>query len=300
MNDFTHVSQLDEALLTALLARTSELKKDITQAKDLSGKLMFNLFFEPSTRTRMSFAAAGHHLKLNVVNTENGTESTSAAKGESIEDAIKVLCEYRPDVIVMRHPEIGTADRAAKVSTVPVINAGDGGGQHPTQALLDLFTIKDKLGTLEGLTIALGVDLAHSRTARSLTQALCSFRGNTFIFVAPRGLEMGDDIKQAVRDSGNSFREVSDINDGIADADVVYWNRIQRERFDSDSSNVDDFTIDAKQLEIMKKDTIIMNPLPRIDEMTLAVDNDPRAVYFEQAGNGLYVRMALLEHCVVA
>lgn len=263
------------------------------------GRLMFNVFYEPSTRTRMSFAAAAQHLGMEVVNTENARDFSSAIKGESLEDTIRVLNGYYPDIIVLRHHEDGAAERAARVSAVPIINAGDGGGQHPTQALLDLYTIQQQLGRIAGLTVVMGGDLANGRTVRSLAYLLAKYTDIHIVFVSPPALRMGDDLKQYLLRKQVPFREEDDLQTALASADVVYWTRVQKERLPIHVRYEDvcgRYMIDVPQLQWMKPGAILMHPLPRVTEITTAVDDDPRAVYFRQASNGMFVRMALIEH----
>lgn len=264
--------------------------------------LLFNIFYEPSTRTRISFSAAAHHWGMSVVETENAAEFSSAVKGESLEDSIRVLCEYHPSVIVLRHSQDGAAERAARVSSVPIINAGDGKWQHPTQALLDVYTIRQKLGRLDNLTIVIGGDLAYSRTARSLIHLMLQFPGNQFILVSPPELSVLADLKQTFASTKTPHTEVQDnsdasIKEALAAADVVYWTRLQKERIPVQTldSLQNSFTITHDHLDIMKRDAILMHPLPRNEEISKLVDSDPRAVYFQQPGNGMFVRMALLE-----
>ncbi len=291
--------QFDPDLIKDLCQRADEFekllnKKDYQKLRKFEGRLMFSMFFEPSTRTRMSFSAAAQHLGLEVVSTENAREFSSAAKGESLEDTIKNLCQYHGDLIVMRHFENEAASRAAKVSTVPIINAGDGGGQHPTQALLDLYTIQKELGHLDNLTVAIGTDLMHSRTARSLSYMLASYPGNHLIFVSPKELKIGDDIKDYLKSHGTTYEETDQLEEALRKADVIYWNRIQKERF-TGKVPPQAFTITTKHLKLIKPRALIMNPLPRIDEIAVEVDDDPRAIYFRQAGNGMLIRMALID-----
>jgi aspartate carbamoyltransferase catalytic subunit len=229
-----------------------------------------------------------------VVSTENAREFSSAVKGETLEDTIRTLCQYRPDIIVLRHFETGAAARAANVSSVPILNAGDGAGQHPSQALLDLCTIKKEIGRLDNLDVVIGGDLAHGRTARSLTYLLAKFKNNSLTFLTPPGLEIGKDIKEHLSRLGTKFKETADIPSSLKNADVVYWTRVQKERFDS-SKLKKPFVIGKKEMSLMKKSAILMHPLPRVDEITTEVDKDPRAAYFRQAGNGMFIRMALIE-----
>ncbi|MBW3538167.1 aspartate carbamoyltransferase [Candidatus Parcubacteria bacterium] len=292
--------QFDEELLLLLFERAADLQTNFDDPRRhrmmgqlLAGSMLFNVFYEPSTRTRMSFAAAAQHLGMQVVTTENAREFSSSAKGETLEDSIRVMCEYRPDVIVLRHHEDGAAERAAVVSGVPVINAGDGGGQHPTQALLDLYTIKHELERISNLHLLIGGDLARGRTARSLAYLISKFPGNRITFVSPRELSVGEDIKQHLSEHEVPYSETEELRDALPEADVVYWTRTQLERHKGQI--LDPFVLGVDELALMKQDTVLLHPLPRIGEITVEVDSDPRAAYFRQAGNGMFVRMALIE-----
>lgn len=288
-------------LLDRADAHTDAVKDPIkvTQLQKLgAGRQVFTLFYEPSTRTRVSFEAAANNLGLRVVGTENAREFSSSAKGETIEDTIRVLCEYQPAAIVMRHHEEGAAERAAVVSSVPIINGGDGRGQHPTQAILDLYTIRRELGMLENLNVVIGGDLANGRTARSLVYLLAKYPGVRFSFVAPESLEMSQDIKDHLSEHGIEYNETQELDGVLKDADVVYWTRVQRERLAEgvDYAHVASrYELGTEHLQQMKQKSIIMHPLPRVNEIKTEVDSDPRAAYFRQAGYGLPVRMALYE-----
>ena len=269
----------------------------------LKGKIMASLFYEPSTRTRLSFESAMKRLGGEVVSTENAQQFSSKAKGESLEDSIRVISAYC-DVIVLRYHKEGGAERAQRFSRVPVINAGDGKGQHPTQALLDLYTIQKAFGGVNGLTVVMVGDLANGRTVRSLSYFLAKhFPDNRIIFVSPAQTKMGDDIKLYLNEHNVKWSETDDLRATAPVADVIYQTRVQRERFKDDAQSayeevvkeIERFTINAEILDLMKKKAIIMHPLPRVTEISFAVDKDPRARYFQQAENGLYVRMALLK-----
>jgi aspartate carbamoyltransferase catalytic subunit len=258
---------------------------------------MAALFYEPSTRTRLSFEAAMLRLGGDTMGTDNAREFSSASKGETLEDTIRIVSGYA-DVIVLRHNEEGAARRAAAVSTVPVINAGDGPGQHPTQALLDLYTIRDELGHIDGIRIAMVGDLANGRTVRSLTYLLSKFRDIRICFVAPPQVAMRDDIKDHLDEHHVPWVETEDLDAVLPQVDVIYQTRIQKERFSDEASYLalkGVYRIDASTLSRMRKEAIVMHPLPRVDEIAPEVDADPRAAYFRQARNGLQVRMALLE-----
>lgn len=257
---------------------------------------MASLFYESSTRTRFSFESAMLRLGGSVITTENAREFSSAAKGESLSDSTRIMNGYA-DVIVMRHNEAGSASRAAEVSTIPIINAGDGAGQHPTQALLDMYTIVDAFPKLDNFKIAMVGDLRYGRTVRSLSYLLTKYENVEIIFVSPPVCKMEADIKDYLERNGVPWREETDLALVAHEVDCIYMTRIQKERFHS----VDDYQAAASKyiltpdiVEEMKPDAIIMHPLPRVDEIPKEIDDDPRARYFEQAQNGLYIRMALL------
>jgi aspartate carbamoyltransferase catalytic subunit len=287
--------QFDRSLLDAVFARARAL----TGVRDgrLAGRIMATLFYEPSTRTRLSFESAMARLSGAVITTEAAREFSSAIKGETLEDTIRMVASYA-DVIVLRHDEAGAAARAAAVSEVPIVNAGDGPGEHPTQALLDLYTIAEELGRVDGLHVALCGDLRYGRTARSLALLLSLYPGVRLTFCAPDVVQMRHDIQALMRDRGVPFRITDSLLDTVGEVDVLYQTRIQKERFE-DPSEFDrargDIRIDARVMERLPAHAIVMHPLPRVDEIDPAVDGDPRAAYFRQARNGVAIRMALLE-----
>ena len=290
--------QFSRPLLEELLDRADDIKREPHKFSGrLNGRVMAALFYEPSTRTRLSFEAAMLRLGGDTMGTDNAREFSSASKGETLEDTIRIVSGYA-DVIVLRHNEEGAARRAAAVSTVPVINAGDGPGQHPTQALLDLYTIRDELGHIDGIRIAMVGDLANGRTVRSLTYLLSKFRDIRICFVAPPQVAMRDDIKDHLDEHHVPWVETQDLDAVLPQVDVIYQTRIQKERFSDEASYLalkGVYRIDASTLAQMKKEAIVMHPLPRVDEIAPEVDADPRAAYFRQARNGLYMRMALLD-----
>ncbi len=258
---------------------------------------MASLFYEPSTRTRLSFEAAMLRLGGEALGTESAGEFSSVAKGETLEDTVKIVSAYC-DVIVLRHFDVGASKRAALVSPVPVINAGDGPGQHPTQALLDLYTINKELGRVDGLRIAMVGDLANGRTVRSLSYLLSKYDGVELVFVAPPAVAMGRDIKTHLQERGVAYTETEDLESVLPEVDVVYQTRIQKERFGNRLAEYRRvsgiYVMDARTMALMRPDAILMHPLPRVGEISPEVDRDPRAAYFRQAQNGLYIRMALL------
>jgi aspartate carbamoyltransferase catalytic subunit len=290
--------QFSRSLLEELFARSEEIKREPHKFMGrLNGQVMAALFYEPSTRTRLSFEAAMLRLGGQTMGTDNAREFSSAAKGETLEDSIRIVGGYA-DVIVIRHNEEGAARRAASVSSVPIINAGDGPGQHPTQALLDIYTIKDELNRVDGIKVAMVGDLANGRTVRSLTYLLSKFKDIKIWFVAPPAVAMRDDLKTHLDEHHVSWVETEDLDSVLPEVDVVYMTRIQKERFaDPDAYNAVKgiYRIDARSLALMRKYAIVMHPLPRIDEIAPEVDEDPRAAYFRQARNGFPVRMALLD-----
>ena len=290
--------QFSRELLEAIFARADEMRDDPHRAAGrLQGRIMAALFYEPSTRTRLSFESAMLRLGGRTMGTDNAKEFSSAAKGETLEDTIRIVAGYA-DVIVLRHPEEGAASRAAGVSDVPVINAGDGKGQHPTQALLDVYTIRDELGRLDGVQVAMVGDLANGRTVRSLAYLLTRYRDVRITFVAPPQVAMGADIKTHLDERGVLWKETTDLNDVLPEVDVVYQTRIQKERFQDEALYKlvrGTYLIGPAEMKRMRSDAILMHPLPRVDEISPDVDDDPRAAYFRQARNGVQLRMALLD-----
>ena len=262
----------------------------------LKHKTLATIFYEPSTRTRLSFETAIQNLGGNVITTENAGEFSSAMKGESIEDTIKVINAYA-DGIILRHPEAGSADRAAKVSKAPVINAGDGASQHPTQALLDIYSIQKAKGKIDGLKIALVGDLLYGRTVHSLIPLLALYDVELYM-VAPPNLQMPEEYLDQLDKQSVTYTLLENWQDVIGSIDVIYMTRIQKERFKSPKEYQklkDSFVLDMADVKRMKPDAAILHPLPRVNEIAPAVDGDPRARYFEQVKNGLFLRMALLD-----
>jgi len=288
MRDFTK-EEIDFILEVA--ERLEPYARGERRSNALAGKLLANLFFEPSTRTRMSFETAMKRLGGDVLNM-SGVEASSIAKGESLADTVRVISKYC-DVIVLRHPKEGASRLAAEFSEVPVINAGDGAGQHPTQTLLDLYTMKKELGRLEGLKVALVGDLKYGRTVHSLAYAL-SLYGAEIYLVSPELLKMPPEIKEDLR--GAKIHETSDVKEVISDVDVLYVTRIQRERFPDPTEYLKvagSYRITPDMLEENER-LIVMHPLPRVDEVDPEIDRTKYAKYFEQAFYGVPVRMALL------
>jgi len=260
----------------------------------LKGHVLACVFYEPSTRTSSSFIAAMSRLGGSVIPI-NEVRYSSVTKGESLPDTIRTLESYA-DVIVLRHPEMGASQVAAEYARKPIINAGDGVGEHPTQALLDLYTIQSDLGRLDGLNVVMAGDLRYGRTVHSLARLLCLYDVQ-MTFVSPEILRLPLDVMNEVKALGRPVRETYDVRDAIADADVLYVTRVQRERF-ADQAQYDElkdyYVITPELMENAKKQMIVMHPLPRINEISYALDSDPRAAYFRQMENGMYIRMALL------
>lgn len=292
------VAQFDRPALERLFAAADRMRDLPRRAAPLAGYTLATIFYEPSTRTRLSFETAMHRLGGNVVSTENAREFSSAIKGESVEDTIRIVEGYA-DAIVIRHYEQGAAHRAAAVASVPILNAGDGPGEHPTQALLDLYTIRHELGRIDGLRIALVGDLRFGRTARSLARLLRQTRGTELVFVSPPAVPMGADVRAELDRAGIPFRDEPDLDAVLPDVDVVYQTRVQKERFTTPEEYETargQYVIDAAAMRRLNPGAILLHPLPRLDEIATEVDADPRAAFFRQAHNGVFVRMALLEH----
>jgi len=286
--------QFDKKTLEQIFILFKKIKAQKYKKNLLAGKIMATLFYEPSTRTRLSFESAMLRLGGNVISTESASQFSSAAKGETLEDTIRVINPYC-DVIVIRHYNEGASEIASKYSKVPVINAGDGRGEHPTQALLDLYTIFSKFKSTN-LTVAMVGDLKNGRTIHSLCPFLSHYPKIKIIFISPKALAAPQSLKEYLKQKGIHFEETEDFKN-VVQADVIYQTRIQKERFKSArdyQKYFGKYIIDKNILKILKKTAVIMHPLPRVNEITQEVDIDGRAIYFEEAANGLYTRMALL------
>ncbi len=282
-------------MLNALFERADQMERVFTRGgtKDYAGRIMASLFYEPSTRTRFSFESAMLRLGGQILSTERANEFSSVMMGESLEDTIRVVGNYA-DVIVLRHNQVGGAHRAAAISSVPILNAGDGkGGQHPTQALLDLYTIFRERRSLDGLTIAMVGELDRGRTVRSLAYLLSKFDRVKMFFVSPPEVQMRRDILEHLEARNVWYDLESELDRVIGAVDVIYVTQIRPGRM-PDQQHLKKYFMDATVLQKMKANAMIMHPLPRTLELDKAVDVDPRAFYFQQATNGLYVRMALL------
>lgn len=288
--------QFDIKLINSIFTSADKLEKRPDQS--LKGKIMASLFYEPSTRTRFSFESAMLRLGGSVITTENAKEFSSAIKGETLEDSTRVISNYA-DVIVMRHYEQGASTRASRVSGIPIVNAGDGTGQHPTQALLDLYTIKRELGKIDDVAVAFVGDLKNGRTVRSLSYLLGKYKNTKIYFVSPKELAVGADIKEYLVKHKTSYEELEDLDEVLSKVDVVYQTRIQKERFKTEKEYKKYkgcYKIDASTVKKMKSKAIIMHPLPRVDELSTDVDTSPKAAYFKQVKYGLLIRMALLKY----
>jgi aspartate carbamoyltransferase len=295
--DILHGNQFSKSELQAIMKVASDFEKEL-KGKGilplLKGKLVSTLFFEPSTRTRLSFEAAMQRLGGGVVSM-GAVEGSSVAKGETLSDTARTVAQYA-DVIVVRHPKMGSAKEVADAVEIPVINAGDGAGQHPTQALLDLYTIRKELGSLKNLTISLVGDLKNGRTVHALVEVLSHFEAS-FYFVSPGLLRMPEAITARMREKGCKVTETEDLSLAASKSDLVYMTRIQKERF-ADLSEYEkvkgSYVVHREFVNRLNKKITILHPLPRVDEISTDVDDYPGAAYFRQMRNGVFVRMALL------
>lgn len=283
--------------LGRLLNLASDIEKNPAKyAHACDGKVLATLFYEPSTRTRLSFESAMIHLGGQVLGFSNAA-SSSAAKGESVSDTIRMVSCYA-DICAMRHPKEGAPMVATAVSSIPVINAGDGGHQHPTQTLTDLMTIHSLKGRLDHLNIGLCGDLKFGRTVHSLINALVRYEGISFVFISPEELRIPGYIREDVLDEkGVPYKEVERLEDVIGGLDLLYMTRVQRERFFNEEDYVrlkDFYILDKAKMALAGPDMLVLHPLPRVNEISVEVDSDPRAAYFKQVQYGLYVRMALI------
>ena len=289
--DFS-VEELDQVLdLAERIRQNPERYNEVAK-----GKKIATLFYEPSTRPRLSFEAAMLNLGGAVLGFSSA-DSSSASKGESVADTIRIISGYA-DICAMRHPKEGAPLVAATKSSIPVINAGDGGHQHPTQTLTDLFTIRTLKGRLDGLTIGLCGDLLFGRTVHSLIFALSRYDNIRFVLISPPQLKIPDSVRQLALEAKNiEYKEVTGLEDVIGELDILYMTRIQRERFFSEDEYLrlkDSYILDAEKMKLAGPDCLVMHPLPRVNEIATEVDDDPRAVYFKQAHFGVYARMALI------
>lgn len=294
-------------IMNALDLSVNELDNLITLAEQImenpekyaeccKGKKLATCFYEPSTRTRLSFEAAMLNLGGSVLGFSSA-DSSSAAKGESVADTIRVISSYA-DICAMRHPKEGAPLVASMYSSIPVINAGDGGHNHPTQTLTDLLTIKNLKGRFDNLKVGFCGDLKFGRTVHSLITAMVRYPNVEFVLISPPELKIPDYLRKETLDEGNiPYREVSDLDAVIGELDLLYMTRVQRERFFNEEDYIrlkDSFILDASKMKLAREDMLVLHPLPRVNEIATEVDNDPRAVYFKQAEFGVYIRMALI------
>lgn len=288
--DFS-VEELDD-----LLDLASDIEKNPDKYKEAcKGKKIATLFYEPSTRTRLSFEAAMINLGGSVLGFSSA-DSSSASKGESVSDTIRIISCYA-DICAMRHPKEGAPLVAASKSSIPVINAGDGGHQHPTQTLTDLMTIRSLKGRLNNLTIGLCGDLKFGRTVHSLINALLRYENISFVLISPPELRVPEYIRENMTKAGAPFKEVTKLEDVMSDLDILYMTRVQKERFFNEEDYIrmkDSYILDKRKMELAKDDMLVLHPLPRVNEISVEVDDDPHAVYFKQVQYGVYVRMALI------
>ena len=289
--DFT-VEELDQLLETA-----SDIEKNPTKYQDAcKGKKIATLFYEPSTRTRLSFEAAMLNLGGSVLGFSSAN-SSSASKGESVADTIRVISCYA-DICAMRHPKEGAPMVAASKSSIPVINAGDGGHQHPTQTLTDLMTIRELRGSLDNFTIGLCGDLKFGRTVHSLINSLVRYKNVKFVLISPKELRIPDYIRDDVLKANQAeFIEMENLEDAMPELNILYMTRVQRERFFSEDEYLrmkDFYILDKSKMALAKEDMYVLHPLPRVNEISVDIDDDPRAAYFKQVQFGVYVRMALI------
>jgi len=295
--DILHGNQFSRKEIDAVLKVASDFEKELKKKDSLTllkGKILATLFFEPSTRTRLSFETAMQRLGGGVISMASA-ESSSAAKGETVADTARTVDQYA-DVIVIRHPRIGSAKEAGDAAQAPVINAGDGAGQHPTQALLDIYTIQKELGSLKNLKVSLVGDLKNGRTVHALVELLSLF-GAKLYFVSPENLRMPGEISSQLRGKGIEVVETGNMKEAALASDLIYMTRIQKERF-GDLSEYErvrgSYIINGDFLKGLNKKITVLHPLPRVDEINPEVDSYPGAAYFRQVRNGIFVRMALL------
>ena len=286
------VNEIDDLInLGANIKANPELYQEVCKHKQLA-----TLFYEPSTRTRLSFESAMLSLGGSVLGFASAS-SSSVSKGESVADTIRVISAYA-DIVAMRHPLEGAPMVASRFSRIPIINAGDGGHNHPTQTLTDLFTIKSEMGRLDNLTIGMCGDLKFGRTVHSLAKAMSRYKNIKFVFISPNELRIPDYLKQELEEQGfTNYVETTDLEAALPELDILYMTRVQRERFFNEADYVrlkDSYILDTEKMALAKEKMIVLHPLPRVNEISVKVDDDPRAKYFEQVEYGKYIRMALI------
>ncbi len=308
LRNFVESQQLTRELTEELFRDADifaeQVRKDQKITPILDGKIVVMLFYEPSTRTRFSFESATQRLGGDILSSENAKDFSSAVKGETIEDTIRIVEKYG-HAVVIRHQEQGSVARAAALTSKPVINAGDGVGQHPTQALLDIYTIMKEVGKLDGIRIAMVGDLTHGRTVRSLAYLLGKYDNVHITFVSLPGLGIGGDIKDYLERHSVEFEEVTKLAPVIPNVDVLYMTRMQKERMNQEEFEKGNgkYVIDFEKFNMLRPSARLMHPLPRVGEISLPVEveqNDPRFACFRQAENGVYTRMALLKHLLLS
>ena len=283
--------------IESLLSLADRIRSDPAAYQDVAAhKKLATLFYEPSTRTRLSFEAAMLNLGGKTLGFPSDSVS-SASKGESVADTIRVISCYA-DIVAMRHPKEGAPLRASRYSRVPVINAGDGGHQHPTQTMTDLMTIRTRMGRLDNLTIGLCGDLKFGRTVHSLIKTMARYKNVRFILISPEELRVPDYIiKDVLEANGIEYKETRSLEESMPELDILYMTRVQKERFFNEEDYIrlkNSYILTPEKMELAKQNMAVLHPLPRVNEIALAVDDDPRAAYFEQVQNGVYVRMAII------
>lgn len=297
MNHLINILDLSVGEIDELIAKADDIMQNPADYSEVCrGKILATLFFEPSTRTRLSFESAMLSLGGSVLGFSEAA-SSSASKGESVSDTVEVVSSYC-DIIAMRHPKEGAPLVGSAHSSVPVINAGDGGHYHPTQTLTDLLTIRHEMGRFDGLTVGLCGDLKFGRTVHSLIGAMSRYSGVRFVLVSPEELKLPSFIKQEyIKDRGIEYVQSTSLEEVMGDIDILYMTRVQRERFFNEEDYLrlkDSYILDAEKMRSAKSNMIVMHPLPRVNEISTEVDKDPRACYFRQARYGRYIRMALI------
>ena len=297
MRDLINILDLSTEEIDSLIERAKDIKKDRSKYSEVcKNKILATLFFEPSTRTRLSFESAMLSLGGNTLGFADSS-SSSASKGESVADTVSVVSGYA-DIIAMRHPKEGAPIVAAKHSLVPVINAGDGGHNHPTQTLTDLMTIHEEKGSFDNLTVGFCGDLKFGRTVHSLIGAMSRYKNIKFVLISPDELKLPSFVKQEyIKDKGIEYVQCTSLDEVIGELDILYMTRVQKERFFNEEDYLrlrDSYILTEDKLKNARDDMCILHPLPRVNEISTAVDGDPRACYFKQAHNGRFVRMALI------
>ena len=294
MKNFISASQITRVELDKIFALTDNIIKHRKKYSNaLKGYVIATLFFEPSTRTRLSFESASQRLGAGLISTENAKENASARKGESLEDTIRIVQGYA-DMIILRHCENDAAERAAKVASVPIINAGAGGGEHPTQSLLDLYTIRKYKGIIDGSKIAILGDLKYGRTAHSLIKLVNLYNNITVYGLPIDGLELQDEYKNLLKNNNNAFIECKTLDDIPCDVDFIYQTRVQKERLEDKNLKIKEIILNKANFARFSEKTYLLHPLPRVNEISTDLDDDKRCVFFNQAHYGLYTRMALI------